>query len=94
MKRSRGRNGTSPRKFNQPRPRKYRPTKAEQGLYLVRHIGEPLPEALSVAETAAADLAAMKWGASAHLPAYIFQEGVTGLAKRNLRRADLRPRAS
>lgn len=36
------------------------------------------------------DLSAMKFGQSAHIPSHIFQEGVTGLVKRNLRRTDLK----
>lgn len=77
------------RGFNTPRPKKYRPTKAEQGLFIVRLIGQPLPTAPSPDLKAIHDLSAMKWGASASLPAHQFIKGLKGIQKRNLRRADI-----
>lgn len=78
--------------FNAPRSKKYRPTKAEQGLFTVRHVGEALPEAPSPDLAAIHNLAAMKWGANASIPKHVFIEGAKGVQKRNLRRSDLRDR--
>jgi len=82
------------RTFNQPRAKKYRPTRAEQGIYSVRRVGDDLPLPLDPQQVAKQNLAAMKWGRSASVPAWSFVEGLKGIQKRNLRRSDLGKRRS
>jgi hypothetical protein len=82
------------RTFNQPRAKKYRPTRAEQGIYAVRRVGDDLPTPPDPEQVAKENLAAMKWGGSASVPAWAFVEGLKGIQKRNLRRSDLGKRGS
>jgi hypothetical protein len=77
------------RTFNQPKAKKYRPTRAEQGIYSVRRVGDDLPLPPDPQQVARENLAAMKWGGSASVPAWSFVEGLKGIQKRNLRKSDL-----
>jgi len=70
------------RSFNQPPPKKYRPTRKEQGLYTVRNIGEALPPSPSPAVLAIEQEAARRWAAINSLEA-------KGIQKRNLRGRDV-----
>jgi hypothetical protein len=70
------------RSFNQPAPKKYRPTRKEQGLYTVRNIGEALPQPPSLEVLALEMEAARRWAAINLLEA-------KGIQKRNLRGRDV-----
>ena len=73
------------RRFNSSiKPKKYRPTRAEQGLYTVRRVGEALPLPPSPEVLAHEQEMAKKW---AEIP-----KEPKGIQKRNLKR--LTPRIS
>ena len=67
--------------FNDPRSKKYRPTKKEQGIYTVRQIGDPIPQAISPEVLALEAEAALLWAKTPANP--------TGIQKRNLRSRDI-----
>jgi len=70
------------------KPKKYRPTAKEQGLYTLRLIGEPLPLPVSAERRAKEQAAAIAWS--------LIGDNPNGIKKRNLRGADIgrKPRLS
>jgi len=67
--------------FNDPRSKKYRPSKREQGIYTIRKVGDPLPQAISPEVLALEAEAALLWAQTPANP--------TGIQKRNLRSRDI-----